>query len=149
MVKQFNPVEGRYFILLNLFAIFRQIITMKILLLFGFLFSGTVAFGQLDRTQWKGVFNIPDPSDCILQFSNDTLIVKDLNNNVLEAMKYQIKGDTLVYTKLYGISPCSSDTHAFYKFEFKENKLFLSPLNDDCDVRRESFPQNGLTKFEQ
>src|ERR1017187_7218507 len=81
---------------------------------------------QLTNTKWKGIANVPMPSECLLDFKNDTVLIKDVGNGpadlrdelgnmvtatgkdsmVIETMTYQFKGDTLILQKVKGRSPC-------------------------------------------
>jgi hypothetical protein len=61
---------------------------------------------QYANTSWKGTYYIPDATDMILQFKQDTLLLNYFEDGSnAEMMKYEMKGDTLIMTKISGISP--------------------------------------------
>lgn len=122
---------------------------MKSLLFFLLMIASSLSYGQFNDTRWKGTFNVPDPTECILVFSKDSMNLLSENGDVLESMKYRVSGDTIYYVKLFGVSPCYYDTEAAYDFRIKENKLFLSAVKDDCEMRKMAFPEDGLQKIEQ
>ena len=105
------------------------------------------SFAQLANTSWTGTFNIPDPSEMIVEFKTDTVNVIFKDRTFLESMKYQVNGDTLLLTKIDGESPCSFTETATYKMETKDNKLFISALKDLCPERVSAWPANGLQKM--
>jgi hypothetical protein len=121
---------------------------MKILFLL-FTFTATAsAKAQYANTSWKGIYNIPDPTDMILQFKQDTLLLNYFQDGSnAETMNYQIKGDTLIMEKISGISPCT-DEKGIYKVSIKEDQLFMTLINDSCDARASAMPSQPLKKIE-
>ena len=120
----------------------------KIIILF---FAFCLAIGanaQFANTSWKGQFNMPDPTQMILQFKTDTLSLNSPDNTPFETMSYKISNDTLTIHKLYGQSECSYDKDATYKIMIKDKKLFATPLSDDCSQRVAVWPSDGLEKIE-
>jgi hypothetical protein len=84
----------------------------------------------------------------ILQFKVDTLLLIDpQNNEPIEMMNYKVSGDTVTISKITGVSDCN-DGNGIYKMEIKENKLFVSLLNDACYSRSASTPDEALEKIE-
>lgn len=107
-----------------------------------------IASAQMANTSWSGTFYVPDPAKMILQFKGDTLLLNFSTGNVLESMKYTISNDTLSIIKIEGQSPCDYSTVATYKLTMKENKLFITPLKDDCSERAAAWPKDALVKID-
>lgn len=105
------------------------------------------AQSQLADTKWKNSMNVPDPVECILHFKKDTLIVMVAADPsmVVETMTYKLKNDTLTIIKLSGTSPCT-EAAGVYKCVLKDEKLFITPLNDDCVERANAFTPEGWIK---
>ena len=104
---------------------------------------------QVANTSWIGNFKIPDETQMLVRFTQDSLVLGYANNDeVIERMKYSIAGDTLTITKLDGISPCSTATPATYKIMLKDEKLYISSLLDDCTDRAGAWPEDGMIKKE-
>lgn len=109
---------------------------------FVLLFCGfaTNVFSQLTDSKWKNYMNVPDPTECILQFKKDTLVMIIVaDGSVGETMKYSTSNDTLKITKLSGFSPCSEGVTGLYRFTIKDEKLTIVPLSDDCNDRSAAF----------
>lgn len=123
---------------------------MKLLVLM-VLFSGwaSVSQSQIRNTSWRGFYNLPDPVDAVLSFTNDTASLSTAQGDLLETMVFRIQNDTLFFKKVSGQSSCDMTTEGVYMIHFKENKLILLPISDNCDIRRYAFPSEGLTKTEQ
>lgn len=103
---------------------------------------------QVKNTSWRGFYNVPDPVDAILAFTNDTVSLSTADGDLLEIMTFRTSSDTLFLKKVTGQSPCDMENEGSYLMNFKENKLFLLPVSDNCDIRRNAFPAEGLAKVE-
>lgn len=98
------------------------------------------ANAQLPESKWKGTLNIPSPAECLFEFKKDTVFLYLVaDNSLIETMSYSTKGDSLFLTKVNGMSPCTGETKGVYRFEIKEDKLYIKPLSDDCQERLEAF----------
>jgi hypothetical protein len=103
---------------------------------------------QLANTSWKGTYKIPDPTELILQFKTDTLLLNDpVNGNIVETMNYKISGDTLTLIKISGSSSCN-DEKGIYKISAKDDKLFLGLIEDSCYDRSSAMPDEPMVKVE-
>lgn len=120
----------------------------KILFSITALIFAQIASAQIANTAWSGNFNIPDPTQMVLQFKSDTLVLSFPNNTVLESMTYKINNDTLSVVKIEGQSPCDNTTAGTYKIVMKEKKLFLTVLKDDCPERASAWPTEGMQKID-
>ncbi len=76
----------------------------------------------------------------VLQFKQDTLLLNYFEDGSnAETMKYKINGDTLVLSKISGISPCG-DEKGYYKISIKEDKLLMNLIQDSCYERPNAMP---------
>ena len=122
--------------------------TKKILIIIIVIVSSTLAKAQLANTSWKGKFYIPDPTEMILQFKADTVLLNFSYGSTLESMTYKISNDTLTIRKLDGQSDCSVTDEATYKIEIKDKKLSVKPLSDNCINRANAWPTEALEQVE-
>lgn len=98
----------------------------NLFLLFALTTLGIGTKAQFSNTSWKGMYKVPDPTEMILQFKNDTLYLNDpVNGSVVEMMNYKISGDTLTLVKISGGSSCG-DENGIYKVSIKDNKLSMA-----------------------
>jgi hypothetical protein len=119
--------------------------TLFLLLAFA---ATATAKAQYQNTSWKGIYNIPQPTEMILQFKQDTLLLNYFENKSnAETMNYTMKGDTLILTKISGISPCS-DEKGIYKLSIKDDKLFIALIEDSCDERASAMQVQPLVKLQ-
>ncbi|MGN6532003.1 MAG: hypothetical protein ACTHK0_09645 [Ginsengibacter sp.] len=120
----------------------------KVLSLFlVFVATGSVK-AQYQNTSWKGIYQIPEPTEMILQFKQDTLLLNYFaNGSNAETMYYEIKGDTLMMTKISGISPCY-DEKGIYKLAIKDDKLVITLIDDSCNVRGSAISGQALEKLQ-
>ncbi|MFD0793338.1 hypothetical protein ACFQZX_06890 [Mucilaginibacter litoreus] len=110
-------------------------------------FTSLTASAQLANTSWKGIIAAPTDVEVILRFKKDTInIVIAGTDNVIESMKYTLKGDEIIINKLSGGSPCSTDQTAVIKYVLKDSKLILIPTTDPCDERKNAWPAEGFVK---
>ena len=95
---------------------------------------------QLQDTKWRNTMYIPDAVVIIFDFKKDTVSIHiAANGSLVETMTYTVSKDTLRLTKVSGTSPCSGGVTGDYKIELKEEKLYISPINDPCSDRSNAF----------
>ncbi len=99
---------------------------------------------ELENTTWKGTFNIPDATEGLFVFKQDTVRVM-INDYPLETMKFSTKGDTLILRKISGDSSCGMDD-AFYQYTITDAVLKLKMLEDDCPDRSSGIGTEGFVK---
>jgi len=120
----------------------------KILFLFLVVMAAGSANAQIQNTSWKGIYNIPDPLRWYCSLNRDTLLLNySQDGGNAELMNYQMKGDTLIMTKINGISPCDG-VKGSYKLSVKDDKLFMTLIEDSCDARASAMPQQPLVKVQ-
>ena len=108
-------------------------------LIIGWLFT---AQSQVAGLKFKGIMNIPDPTNCILSFAKDTLyLINDQDGidmargAVIETMTYSLKDNMFTLQKVTGFSPCDNTVQGNYKLEMKDDKMFITLVSDACDAR--------------
>ncbi|MCG2617014.1 hypothetical protein LZZ85_22150 [Terrimonas sp. NA20] len=111
----------------------------KLFLLIIVISVGVAASAQFENTKWRGIANVPEPYDCMFDFRKDTVYLLAGEFGVIETMKYVISGDTLVFTKIDGKSPCAKASAGYFKIDAKGDSFKLTSLKDDCPGRAEAF----------
>jgi hypothetical protein len=99
---------------------------------------------SLSNTKWSGSMNVPDPMGVTLEFKKDTFTVF-IGEEIVEAMSYKVKGDTLSITKLFGSSPCGEE-EGKYKYTIKEDLLTITAIEEACEPRAAAFSPAGYKK---
>lgn len=84
----------------------------------------------------------------ILQFKTDIVFLNFPDKTNLETMSYKISNDTMSIVKIDGQSPCNYTNKATYKILFKNEKIYISALSDDCPQRAAAWPSDGLLKID-
>ncbi len=124
-----------------------------LLLIFIIIVSSNSINAQLKNTSWKGVFTVPQPTECIMVLKEDTFFLvfaSGFNPNkidpdyILETSTYKIDLDTLTIQKVTGKSPCSEDIIGKYSFEIKNDMLYIQVMDDVCSQRASAFPNEPL-----
>jgi hypothetical protein len=121
--------------------------TIVKLLCIAFIFiwqTSTTTTDTLTNTKWYGTFNVPGPMSGTLEFKKDTALLS-IDGEVVESMTFKEKGDTLVFKKIYGQSPCSEEMGE-YKVQLTDKLLVLLPIQDACDIRANAFSKEGYKK---
>ena len=120
----------------------------KLLMVLLFAVITQISTAQISNTTWKGIFKVPDPTEMVLQFKADTLLVNTTDDDeTVEAMKYTIKNDTISIIKIFGESDCSGDSLAICKILIKDDKLYISSIKDDCPQRADAWPEEGMIRL--
>ncbi len=104
-----------------------------------FIISSTVfAQGSLQKTVWKGIMSVPEPTPVELHFTKDSFYVKT-DQMILETMHYKQNHDTLIISKLSGGSGCDTEG-AKYKLAWqkKDDQLSFLIIDDNCTNRSEA-----------
>jgi hypothetical protein len=112
----------------------------------------------LTGTAWKGILDVPSPTECELKFTKDTVrliyvgsesirvrgedgMPRDATGKdsvTIELMTYTVSGDSLQLRKVAGGSPCS-DELGIYQVKKKDGKLQLILISDACMARQYCF----------
>ena len=123
---------------------------IKFAVIFSLLCSfSLMATCQLSNTKWKGTITTTRAIDILWAFSADTLQVFTLpDSNLIEKMSYTLEPGFLLVKKVSGTTPCDESTVGKYKFEVKDDKLFISVVDDDCQARGASVSTDPYIKVE-
>ena len=108
----------------------------KIALLALICFIVMSADAQLTNTKWKVTLYIPDSTDVIFDFRTDTVeAITEATNESLETTIYTVQDSILTFKKVYGQSDCDDTVIGKYKFEMKDDGMFLTLIEDNCSDR--------------
>ena len=107
---------------------------------------------QIAGSKYKGSMNIPSPAAVIWSFTKDTaylINVEDGNNmtknDVIETMSYTLKDNILTIKKISGLSDCE-EAVGKYKLELKDDKMFVTLIDDPCSNRSYAFNKDPFIK---
>ncbi|OGX88953.1 hypothetical protein [Hymenobacter coccineus] len=95
---------------------------------------------SLAGTAWVGTASVPEPTEVVLQFKQDTvfMFVKD-SKQLAETMHYTQKGNhQFVWQKISGGSPCDTQTPGTWAYKIKKDEIMFTPVNDPCPGRTEA-----------
>lgn len=105
---------------------------------------------QLNGTKWQGYMDVPNELPVLLNFHTGILDMTDpAGETQYESMSYVIKGDTIVLKKLSGGSPCDINSTGKTMFSIKENKLTITPLVDECEMRQRAWHKEPFVKVKE
>lgn len=119
-------------------------------LVFIFLVSvGTItAHAQLSNTKWKGIIHSDNDINVVFNYTKDSLKVTNIaDNSNVETMTYTLKKNVLTLQKVYGQSECDTAGNGKYKFEIKDNSLYLTLVADDCKDRYSALADSKWVKI--
>jgi len=118
-----------------------------------FILIATIAlqtsFAQLKNTRWEGAIKGDNPQNGVLDFKKDTLILYDVNNEIVETMTYKISANSFTLKKLNGKSDCDNTTPGKYTFEIKGGKMLIKNMIDLCDDRSSALDTTTWTKLKK
>ena len=118
---------------------------LLILVFFTCLSADTTTENELENTTWKGTFYVPNATEGLFVFKQDTVMVM-VNDYAMETMKFSTTGDTLSLKKISGDSSCGMD-EALYQYTVSNNTLKLKMLKDDCPDRSSGIGTDGYVKL--
>jgi hypothetical protein len=99
-------------------------------------FAFLPAHAQLSNSKWKVTLSVPDPTDIVFDFRADTVdAVSAESNETIETMLYTVKDTVLTLQKITGGSECDNDVIGKYKFEMKDDGMYLTLIEDACEDR--------------
>jgi len=107
------------------------------------LFICGYANAQLTNTKWKVTLNIPDPTEVIFDFRTDTVeALAAESSESIETMLYTVKDTVLTLQKITGGSECDDTVIGKYKFEMKDDGMYVTLIDDACDDRSNALNNN-------
>ncbi len=125
-------------------------------LLITFLIVSSIQFAnaQLAGTKYQTIMNAPSPVSIILKFEKDTLfflLAEDtpdqLKNSIVETATYTFNNNLLTMYKVSGGSPCANTAKGIYKIDLKEDKLFITLVDDECSERSYAFNKDPMVRI--
>ena len=120
----------------------------RLLLTMLFLGSITCSRAQLSNTKWMGTVLMEKPVSVIWKFDKDTLKVLALtDSSMIETMTFKTEPGYLFITRVTGISTCDNSTIGKYKFDIRDEKLYLTAVDDACSDRSEAISGDPLIKM--
>ena len=103
---------------------------------------------QLQNTKWKGVIHSDNDIDVVFDYRSDTLeVINTADGSSLETMTYSIKDSSFALQKIYGQSNCDNTGTGKYKFEIKDDVLYLTLISDACDDRSSALNNSKWVKI--
>lgn len=104
---------------------------------------------QLSNSSWKTTLYLDQPVNTVFTFNNDTLSVKNIDDNSnLETMKFTLKDTTLTIQKLSGQSECDTSVVGTYSCKISGNAMAVKLITDNCDHRAAIIKDIKLEKVE-
>ena len=103
---------------------------------------------QLKNTKWKGTIHSDDDIEAIFDYRSDTLEVSNISDGSnIETMTYAIKDSVLSMKKISGQSNCDTTGEGKYKFEIKDDVLYLALISDACSDRTSALNNSKWVKI--
>ena len=102
---------------------------------------------QLNNTKWKGTIHSDNDIDVVFNYRSDTLEVTNTSDNSnVETMTYTAKDNVLTLKKIYGQSNCDVTGTGKYKFEVKNDLLYITLISDSCEDRTSALSNSKWIK---
>jgi hypothetical protein len=87
---------------------------------------------------------IPDSTDVIFDFRTDTVeAITASDSESLETMIYAVQDTVLTLKKVTGKSECDDTVIGKYKFEMKDDGMYLTMIEDNCTDRANALSNNA------
>ena len=121
----------------------------KIIFIFLISIASISVCAQLKNTKWKGTIHSDNDIDVIFNYGSDTLeVTSAADGSSFETCIYNTKDTVLSVQKIYGQSNCDTTGIGKYKFEIKDDILYLTLLSDNCDNRSSALNNSKWAKME-
>ncbi|PQA55687.1 hypothetical protein [Siphonobacter curvatus] len=102
----------------------------------------------LANTAWQGTVHTSKVVDVVLRYGVDTMTMYTVaDKQLLETMTYTMKGDSLIWKKISGTSPCDTQAIGIYQVIIKNEEMVLKVLKDDCPLRAGSLLPKPFRKI--
>lgn len=120
----------------------------KALLIFLVSFASVIVHAQLKNTKWKGTIQAENKIDVVFDYRSDTLEVSNTaDGSNIETMTYAAKDGVLTLQKIYGQSSCDGAGTGKYKFEIKNDLLYIKLISDSCNDRTSALNNSKWSKL--
>lgn len=111
-------------------------------------FASVTLNAQLKNTKWKGTIQTDNKIDVVFDYRSDTLEVSNTGDGSnIETMTYTVKDGVITLKKVYGQSSCDATSTGKYKFEIKDDVLFLTQISDTCNDRTSALSDSKWTRI--
>lgn len=108
------------------------------------------ASAQLKNTEWKGTIHSDNDIDVLFDYGSDTLYVINVaDSSSLETLTYTVKDGVITFQKIKGQSGCDTAGKGTYKFEIKENVMYVTLVSDTCDDRSSAMKDSKWVKVKK
>jgi hypothetical protein len=109
--------------------------------------SATV-HAQLNNTKWKGTIQLENKVDVVFDYRQDTLTVSNnADNSNIETMTYAVKDSVITLHKIYGQSECNATVNGKYKYQIKDDSLYMILLSDSCKERSDVLNNSAWSRI--
>jgi hypothetical protein len=116
------------------------------ILLFCFILNSRA---QIENSRWKGIMHMENTVTIVWRFDKDTTQVFSQSDSTLfETMTYKVEPGILFIKKVSGISPCDTSTAGKYKFEIRDDKLYLTMIEDACQDRADAISSEPYIRIQ-
>jgi hypothetical protein len=110
----------------------------------------SASYGQLAHTKWKGTLLMDQNVDVIWIFDKDTtLIFAKADSSLIEKMVYTVDKGYLLVNRIEGASGCDNKITGKYKFEIKDDKLYLTLFSDACSDRTDAISSDAYIRVKE
>jgi hypothetical protein len=91
---------------------------------------------QIANSKWEGTVKMDTLTPVTWHFAKDTVwVVQISDNSLVETMTYKTEHGYLYLTKITGVSSCDTKVVGKYKFEIRDDKLYMTVAEDACEDR--------------
>lgn len=98
-------------------------------------FAAITGKAQFTNTKWKVTLYFPEATEVIFAFKTDTVeVISAGNSEIFETMLYTVQDSVVTIKKISGQSECD-DTPGKYKFQMKDDGMFVTLVEDACTHR--------------
>jgi hypothetical protein len=108
----------------------------------------SVTHAQLTNSRWMGTLIMEKTVNVIWNFEKDTLKVLALaDSSMIETMTYKTEPGYLFIARVNGISTCENSTIGKYKFDIRDEKLYLTAVDDACSDRSDAISSDPMIRM--
>lgn len=120
----------------------------KTLFIFLVSFTSVTAHAQLKNTKWKGTIQADNKIDVVFNYRNNTVDVSNsADGSNIETMTYAARDSVLTLQKISGQSNCDGTTAGKYKYQIKDDALYITLISDSCVDRSSALSNSKWVKM--
>jgi len=122
--------------------------TYRLLLVTFFCCIVSITRAQLTNSKWMGTLLMEQTVSVIWKFEKDTVTVLALaDSSLIEKMTYKTEPGYLFIIRINGMSSCDNYTIGKYKFDIRDEKLFLTAVDDACTDRSGAITSDPMIRL--